>query len=76
MHHTWYVTAAASEQVTGLSVDDDGHGWWRVRNSFGSSWGESGFAKIAWGENAMGITTRPTFVSVEYKDGGKGTVLQ
>lgn len=54
-------------QATGLEVSADGRGFWRLRNSFGVAWGESGYIKLLYGHNTCGVTTRATFTSVEYK---------
>ena len=41
---------------------DTTQGYWKVRNSWGTSWGESGFIRLAYGEDMCGITTIPTYV--------------
>jgi len=39
-------------------------GYWKVRNSWGTSWGESGFIRLAYGQNTCDITNDPTYVTV------------
>jgi len=31
--------------------------YWRVRNSWGTSWGENGFIRLQYGENTCGMNT-------------------
>jgi len=38
------------------------NGYWKVRNSWGTRWGESGYIRLAYGENTCKITDDPTFV--------------
>jgi len=47
-------------QGTGYS----GSSYWRIRNSWGTSWGESGFIRLAQGQDLCKVsddTTYPTF---------------
>jgi len=39
-------------------------GYWKVRNSWGTSWGESGFIQLAYGQNTCDITSDPTYTAV------------
>jgi C1A family cysteine protease len=39
-------------------------GYWKVRNSWGTSWGESGYIRLAYGANTCGVTNDPTYVTV------------
>jgi len=39
-------------------------GYWKVRNSWGTSWGESGFIRLAYGANTCDITNDPTYTTV------------
>lgn len=50
-------------QVVGLHTDDTGGGWWRLRNSWGSDWGEGGHIRLAFGQHTCALTTRPTFTT-------------
>eukprot|EP00620_Florenciella_sp_RCC1587_P018045 CAMPEP_0182571136 /NCGR_PEP_ID=MMETSP1324-20130603/12288_1 /TAXON_ID=236786 /ORGANISM="Florenciella sp., Strain RCC1587" /LENGTH=326 /DNA_ID=CAMNT_0024785645 /DNA_START=51 /DNA_END=1031 /DNA_ORIENTATION=+ len=58
--------------VCGTSVDhcvqavgvDTASGYWKVRNSWGTSWGESGFIRLAYGANTCDITNDPTYVTM------------
>lgn len=53
-------------QAVGLRVDASGQGWWRLRNSWGSDWGEGGHVRLAFGADTCAITHRPTFVTPSY----------
>ena len=48
--------------VQAVGVDTGANGYWKVRNSWGSSWGESGFIRLAYGSDMCAITTIPTYV--------------
>jgi C1A family cysteine protease len=50
--------------VQAVGVDVKG-GYWKVRNSWGSDWGESGYIRLAYGENMCKITNDATYVKVE-----------
>ena len=39
----------------------------QVRNSWGTSWGESGFIRLKYGANTCAITNDPTYVVVAKK---------
>jgi len=41
-------------QVVGI---DTAAGYWKVRNSWGTSWGESGFIRLAYGKNTCAIAS-------------------
>ena len=41
--------------VQAVGVDDSTGGYWKVRNSWGTSWGESGFIRLAYGQNSKSI---------------------
>lgn len=38
--------------------------YWKVRNSWGTSWGESGYIRLSYGSNTCGITNDPTWVTI------------
>ena len=48
-------------QAVGLN---SASGYWIVRNSWGTSWGESGYIYLKYGSNTCDITNDPTYVSV------------
>ncbi|CAE7379979.1 unnamed protein product, partial [Symbiodinium microadriaticum] len=49
--------------VQAVGVDDSAiGGYWKVRNSYGPDWGESGFIRLAYGKNTCFITSDPTYV--------------
>jgi len=51
--------------VQAVGVDTSGTSpYWKVRNSWGTSWGESGYIRLAYGANTCDITNDPTWVSV------------
>lgn len=51
--------------VQAVGVNTEGSTpFWRVRNSWGTSWGENGFIRFEYGKNACGVTYSATVVSV------------
>jgi C1A family cysteine protease len=42
-------------------------GYWKVRNSWGTSWGESGYIRLAYGQNTCDITNDATWTTVYLK---------
>lgn len=49
-------------QAVGVLVADK-DGYWKVRNSWGVTWGEKGFIRITYGSDACGLTNDPTYVT-------------
>jgi C1A family cysteine protease len=50
--------------VQAVGVDTSStNGYWLVRNSWGTSWGESGYIQLAYGSNTCDITNDPTYVA-------------
>jgi len=48
--------------VQAVGVDDSKvGGFWKVRNSYGPDWGESGYIRLAYGQNTCFITRDPTY---------------
>ncbi|RYG63030.1 hypothetical protein EON64_16745 [archaeon] len=50
--------------VQAVGVDASTDGYWKVRNSWGDSWGEGGYIRLLYGHNTCDITNDPTFVTV------------
>jgi len=53
--------------VQAVGVDASSNGYWKVRNSWGNKWGESGYIRLAYGSNTCAITNDATYVSVAAK---------
>lgn len=53
--------------VQAVGVDASSSGYWKVRNSWSTSWGESGYIRLAYGANTCAITNDPTYVAVTKK---------
>lgn len=53
--------------VQAVGVDASASGYWKVRNSWGTGWGESGYIRLAYGKNTCAITNDPTYVAVSKK---------
>jgi C1A family cysteine protease len=49
--------------VQAVGVNTGSGGYWKVRNSWGTSWGESGYIRLAYGQNTCDITNDPTYVA-------------
>jgi len=55
----------------GTSVDhcvqavgiDTANGYWKVRNSWGTSWGESGYIRLAYGADTCAIASDANYAS-------------
>jgi C1A family cysteine protease len=47
------------------AVGVDTSSYWKVRNSWGASWGESGFIRLKYGQNTCGLTNDPAYTSVK-----------
>lgn len=53
--------------VQAVGVQASSGGYWKVRNSWGTSWGENGYIRLAYGQDTCGITNDPTYVDVVLK---------
>jgi C1A family cysteine protease len=51
--------------VQAVGVDASTGGYWKVRNSWGTSWGEAGHIRLAYGKNTCAITNDPTYAVVQ-----------
>ncbi len=52
--------------VQAVGVDTDA-GYWKVRNSWGTGWGESGHIRLAYGQNTCAVASDPTYADVGKK---------
>lgn len=50
--------------VQAVGVDASAGGYWKVRNSWGTSWGENGHIRLAYGQNTCAIVNDPTYATV------------
>jgi hypothetical protein len=49
-------------QVVGVYPKATG-GYWKLRNSFGTNWGENGYIRLSYGTNTCGITSNPIYTT-------------
>jgi C1A family cysteine protease len=50
-------------QATGVDTDGS-EPYWKVRNSWGTDWGEDGFIRLSYGSDTCAISSDPTYVAV------------
>jgi C1A family cysteine protease len=70
---TWSSYTGGIMSVCGKSVDhcvqavgiNTSGGYWKVRNSWGTTWGESGFIRLSYGSNTCAIASDATWASVK-----------
>jgi C1A family cysteine protease len=60
-----YCTNNVNHCVQAVGVDASANGYWVVRNSWGTSWGESGYIRLTYGKNLCDITHDPTWVQTK-----------
>ena len=69
---TWNSYSGGVMKVCGNSVDHcvqavgvmtGAGGYWKVRNSWGATWGESGYIRLEFGSNTCDITNDATYVN-------------
>jgi len=72
--NSWNSYTGGIMSTCGKSVDHcvqavgvDTSSYWKVRNSWGTSWGESGYIRLKYGANTCAIANDPTYVSVSKK---------
>jgi len=51
--------------VVGYGTDASAGPYWKVKNSWGASWGENGYIRIARGTNECGVATEPSYPIVK-----------
>jgi len=54
-------TTSVNHCVQAVGVDTAG-GYWKVRNSWGTAWGESGYIRLSYGANTCALTNDATWV--------------
>jgi cathepsin L len=47
-----------------VGVDASSNGYWKVRNSWGASWGEAGFIRLAYGNDTCGVADYVDYLTV------------
>jgi len=80
---TWHGYKSGIMSTCGTSIDhcvqivgygqSNGKSYWKVRNSWGTSWGEDGFLRIEIGRNLCRIAQQPT--KVQTTTAGSGAVV-
>jgi len=57
-------TNSVNHCVQAVGVLATSSGYWKVRNSWGTSWGEAGYIRLSYGKNLCQIASDPTYVDV------------
>jgi len=58
--------------LVGYGVNEDGEKYWKIKNSWGSWWGDEGYIKLARnGQNTCGVTNVATYVTSEHYFGSR-----
>jgi len=60
----WLVQLDHCVQLVGYATNDGSTPYWIVRNSWSTSWGESGYIRLEMGDNCCGLTEEATMPSV------------
>jgi hypothetical protein len=58
------VCGGAFTYAQAVGVDASSNGYWKVRNHWGTDWGEKGFIRLAYGNNTCGIVYYANHVTV------------
>lgn len=54
---------SVNHAVQAVGVDASTGGYWKVRNSWGASWGEAGFIRLKYGSNTCNIQYKASYTS-------------
>lgn len=54
---------SVNHAVQAVGVDDSSSGYWKVRNSWGESWGESGYIRLQYGHNTCNVAYKASYTS-------------
>jgi len=54
---------STNHAVQAVGVDNSSTGYWKVRNSWGTGWGESGFIRLKYGQNTCNIAYRASYTN-------------
>eukprot|EP00604_Paraphysomonas_vestita_P001122 CAMPEP_0174819510 /NCGR_PEP_ID=MMETSP1107-20130205/2783_1 /TAXON_ID=36770 /ORGANISM="Paraphysomonas vestita, Strain GFlagA" /LENGTH=292 /DNA_ID=CAMNT_0016033151 /DNA_START=196 /DNA_END=1074 /DNA_ORIENTATION=- len=54
---------SVNHAVQAVGVDSSSGGYWKVRNSWGASWGEAGFIRLKYGSNTCNIRYKASYTS-------------
>lgn len=53
--------------VQAVGVDNSASGYWKIRNSWGGSWGESGYIRLKYGQNTCNVAYDASYTSSKKK---------
>jgi C1A family cysteine protease len=58
---------SVNHAVQAVGVDDSSNGYWKVRNSWGASWGEAGYIRLKYGQNTCNVAYRASYTNTYRK---------